>query len=142
MFLSLLATIEETPIGPDAQNDSLLNLDPFTVQMILGGLIPFVVAFFTNTNTAPWFKKFLTVASGAVVGLLTVNATDDGGAVLSVSSLKAAVLTIVVAMTTYFVTLRNSKLEDKLQAVGPDIGPKVSPGTPIAPEAVVPSNGG
>jgi hypothetical protein len=118
------AVDDVTPVGPDAQTDSLFDLDPFYVTAIIGVIIPFLVAFVTDSTIAPAFKKFLTTILAAIGGIITVGATDGGGAVISGSAVKAAILTIFSAGATYVLYLRNSKVEEKLQAVGPSIGPK------------------
>lgn len=115
-----------TPVGPDAQTDSLFGLDPFIVSSLIGVLIPFLVAFVTDATISAGFKKLLTAILAAISGVITVGATDGGGAIISVSSLKAAALTIFAAASTYILGLRNSKTEAKLQAVGPSVGPKAA----------------
>lgn len=116
-----------TPVGPDVTTDSLLDLDPFIVTSIIGTIIPFLVALVTDATVSAAFKKFITAVLAAVGGIITVGATDGGGAVVSWSSVKAALLTIGAAAASYVLWLRNSKTEAKLQAVGPAIGPKDGP---------------
>lgn len=115
-----------TPVGPDAESDSLLNLDPFIVSSVIGIIIPFIIAFVTDSSVSVWFKRFLTAVLAAIGGIITVGATDDGGAVISESAVKSAILTIIAAGTTYLLAVRNSKAEAKLNEVGPVIGPKVA----------------
>jgi len=113
----------DTPIGPDSTADSLFNLDPFVVTMILGTLIPALVALVTKASTAAWLKKVLTLALSAVAGLVTVGMIDGGGSVISVDSLKSAFLAFLAAIGSYFGLVRNSEAETKLQEIGPADSP-------------------
>jgi len=108
-----------TPIGPDSQADSLLELDPFVVTMILGTLIPALVALVTKASTAAWIKKVLTLVLSAVAGLVTVGMIDGGGSIIGVDSLKSAFLAFLAAIGSYFGLVRNSEVETKLQEIGP-----------------------
>ena len=119
-MLNLVASV--TPIGPDAQTNSLFELDPFVVTMILGTIIPALIAIVTKASTAAWVKKVLTLILSAVAGLLTVGLTDGGGAVVSVDTVKSAFLAFLSALGVYFGLLRNSTVEATLQEIGPSDG--------------------
>lgn len=92
-----------TPVGPDAQqvDSALFNLSPFIVSSILGTLIPLVTGLLTKITTPAWVKAVITAALSAVAGLINVSLVDNGGAVVSQSAVVSAVLTFVVAVTTY-----------------------------------------
>jgi hypothetical protein len=99
MVLTLLAAV--TPVGPDATTDSAFNLDPFTVTLILGSLIPLVNGLVTKLSTSSAVKAIITLVLSAVVGIITVSTTDGGGAIISQSTLKSAGLALLVAIATY-----------------------------------------
>lgn len=128
--LGLAASVppgEDVPVGVDSEVDSLFKLDPWLVEVILGSAIPFAIAFVTNQNIVAWFKKLLLALLSAVSGMITTAATDAGGdAIISVSSLKAATIAFLMAAGVYTAVVRNSPTEAKLQAVGPDIGPRAA----------------
>lgn len=114
----------DVPVGPDAQVDSLFELDPWLVEVILGSIIPFLIAFVTNQNIVAWFKKLLLAALSALAGMITTAATSEGGdAIISIASLKAATIAFLTAAGVYTAFVRNSPTEAKLQTVGPDLGP-------------------
>lgn len=117
-MLNLIATVV-TPVGPDAQTDSLFQLDPFVVTMLLGTLIPAAIALITKASTDAWVKKVLTLILSGVAGVLTVGLQDGGGALVSFASLKSAGLAFIAAVAAYFGLLRNSEVETKLQETGP-----------------------
>lgn len=116
-MLTLIAAV--TPIGPDAQTDSLFQLDPFIVTMLLGTLIPAAIALITKASTDAWIKKVATLILAGVAGVVTVGLQDGGGALISVDSLKSAGLAFLTAIAAYFGLLRNSEVETQLQAIGP-----------------------
>jgi hypothetical protein len=100
MIQTFLATA--TPVGPDATSDSMFNLDPFTVSIILGFIIPIVNGILTKASTPAWVKGVVTLFLSAVSGLLTVGLTDNGGAVFSQATLKSAVLAFGIAVASYY----------------------------------------
>lgn len=114
----------DVPVGPDAKVDSLFDLDPFMVEIIGGTLIPFLVAFVSSPNTKAWVKKAATIVLSAANGMLTVGMTEGGGSVISVASVKAAVLTAMSALLAYWITIRNSATETKLVTAGPNLLPE------------------
>ncbi len=114
----------DVPVGVDSQVDSLFQLDPWVVELLLGSAIPVLIAFVTNQNIRAGFKKFLLAALSAVAGMITTAATSEGGdAIISVASLKAASIAFLTAAGVYTTFVRNSPTEAKLNDVGPDIGP-------------------
>lgn len=90
-----------TPIGPDAQNDSVLSLDPFMVTIIFGLLIPIVNGIVTKASTPSGVKAILTIILSAVAALINNAATEGGGAVISEQTLKSWGLQLIVSITMY-----------------------------------------
>lgn len=115
-----------TPVGVDTTVNvdlGVVELDAWMVQLVSGVLIPFLIAFISRATTPAWIQKTATIVLSAITGLVTVGLNDAGGAVISVEAIKAAAQTAVIAIASYFLTVRNSKTEAKLTAVGPDLLP-------------------
>lgn len=93
---------EPTPVGPDAvQADSVLNLPPYVVSLLLGALIPLLTGLLTKVSTPSWVKYGVTSLLSAVAGLVNVSLTDGGGAVISWSSVSSAAVTWIIANVAY-----------------------------------------
>lgn len=99
MIHTLLSAV--TPVGPDTTADSAFSLDAFTVTFILGSLIPLVNGLVTKLTTSSAVKAIVTIVLSGIAGLVNVSLTDGGGAVISQSALKSAILTLIVAIAMY-----------------------------------------
>lgn len=116
-MLNLIAVT--TPVGPDAQVDSLLTLDPFLVTAMMGTLIPILVGFFTKASTSPAVKAVALAVLSTVGGMVNVAATDGGGAVISEDMVKSAFLTFIAAVAIHFGVLRPTGVTAVVQDAGP-----------------------
>ena len=92
---------EETPVGPDADANSLFELDAYTVTILLGFAIPLINGLVTKATTSTKVKAILTLVMSAVAGVVNVSLTDGGGAVFSQDTIKSAFLTLIISITTY-----------------------------------------
>lgn len=101
--MALASSLDEpTPVGPDAVTaDSVLNLPPYVVSLILGALIPLVTGLLTKVTTPSWVKYAVTSLLAAVAGLVNVSLTDGGGAVISWSAVASAAVTWIIANVAY-----------------------------------------
>lgn len=97
------STLEEpTPVGPDSlQADSLLNLPPYLVAAFLGSIVPLVTGFLTKPSTPTWVKVWGSNALALLVGVITVATTEDGGAVISWSTVAAGVVAWLSKQAAY-----------------------------------------
>lgn len=115
-----------TPVGIDTSVNvdlGFIELDAYLVQLIAGIVIPFLIAYFSAPGVKPWLAKTATIILGAITGLITVGMNDAGGSVISVEALKAAAQTASLALVAYFLTIRNSAVEARLNEAGPDLLP-------------------
>jgi len=90
-----------TPVGPDAQTDSTFNLPPFTVSIIFGAIIPLLNGLVTKITTSSAVKAVLALALSTVAGIIQVSTTDNGGAIVSWSTVTAAVVTFIIQAAAY-----------------------------------------
>lgn len=89
------------PIGPDAQADSVFSLDPFTVTILFGLVIPLVNGVVTKVSTPSSVKAIITIVLSAVAAIINTSITESGGAVFSQQTLKSWALQLVVSIVTY-----------------------------------------
>lgn len=110
VFMSLFvvgvaaATVDEvTPVGPDTVNvdTDLFNLPPYVVATFLGAIVPLIVGFLTKPSTLTWLKVAGNSVLSLLVGILTVSITDGGGAVVSWSTVAAAVVAWLSSGVSY-----------------------------------------
>lgn len=111
-----LTAAASVPIGPDAEADSLLDLDPFTLNLIFAVVLPALVGLATKASTSPRVKAVLLALGSAVAGVVTVTST--GGAAISEASVKAAFLQFVTAVAVHFGLLKPTGTTAKLQTTG------------------------
>jgi hypothetical protein len=112
-----------TPVGPDAQVETdALDLQPFTVELILGFFIPLLTAFLTKATWSGPVKTLVAAGLAAVVGAITVSITPGGGAVISQDTVQSAALafgTAIIAFVSVWAPARlTSRPGDKLATVG------------------------
>ncbi len=117
---ALASEHDTTPVGPSTEAEtSLFTLTPYTVNVLVGLVIPALVAYFSKRSTKPIVKKAATAFLSGVGGLIAVGITDGGGSVFTESGVKSAALTFAMAIVSYFGLLRNSRTEEVLQDAGP-----------------------
>lgn len=111
-------SVHATPVGPDAQANSLFELDPFTVSALLGTIIPILVGLVTKVSTSSAMKAILNALFSGVAAIINVSVIDGGGAIISQSTVKSAALTFLVSIATYYGIWKPTGVAAQAQAVG------------------------
>lgn len=116
-MLNLIAAI--TPVGPDAQADSVLSLDPFTVSVLFGFLIPLIGGILFKHSTSGTVKAVVNLALSALAAIANVSATEGGGALISEQTLKSTGLTFLISVASLYGVWKPTGVDDTLKS---DIG--------------------
>lgn len=88
-----------------------MDLDQWSLNLILGFFIPLVTAFVTKTSASAAIKGFVTLTLSVLVTSLTVfvsDATDMGGAHLDEDWLREFVQTYATAIVSYYGLTRHT----------------------------------
>jgi hypothetical protein len=118
------STVDEvTPVGPDAAAvDAILNIPPYIVATFMGAIVPLIIGYLTKPTHPAWVKIGGNAVLTLLVGIITVATVDGGGAIISWSTLSAAVIAWVSSGVTFgrvWVPFHlTSRPGDKLATVG------------------------
>lgn len=97
----------------------LLTLDALTVTVIVSLFIPIATGVVTKYTASATLKQVTTLVFSTVTGILAQGATDAGGAVLSKEAITAAVVSLIIAITSYLGIYKPHDINAKL---APDSG--------------------
>jgi hypothetical protein len=121
----LTTLIALTPVGPDAQADSVLSLDPFTVSLLFGAVIPIIGGVILKASTSGTVKAIANLVMSAIAAAVNVSMTDGGGAIVSEQTLKSTGLTFLISIATLYGVWKPTGVDATLKS---DIGLTDKPG--------------
>jgi hypothetical protein len=111
----MLTAITQLAADTDLENsESVLELAPLAVTVVLGTIIPLLTGILTKLNTSATVKGVVTLTLSAIAGVITQATTTDGGAILSDETLILAGLAWVQAVAAYLGLWRNLDTNAKL----------------------------
>jgi hypothetical protein len=116
----MLAQIIQLAADTDLEDsESVLELAPLAVTVILGTLIPLLTGILTKLEASAKLKGFVTLTLAAVAGVVTQAVTDNGGAIFSDETLILAGLAWVQSVASYLGLWQSLAVNAKL---APDQG--------------------
>lgn len=114
MLMHFVAAV--TPVGPDSTADSAFSLDPFTVSLLFGTLIPIVGGVLLKNSLSGTFKAIVNLVLSALAAVINVSLTEGGGAIVSESTLKSTGLTFLVSIATLYGVWKPTGVDAELKA--------------------------
>lgn len=79
----------------------MIELDPFTVQMIISAFIPIVLGFVMKTSWSSQLKSNVSIVAAAAITLITNAVNDAGVAFISWDMLQLFVVGLAIQLATY-----------------------------------------
>lgn len=115
-----------------------IHLSPFLLALLLSGILPPIVGFFTKLTTHPAVKSMALLALNAIVALLTGAAMVGSDYVITKESITTAILAFVVSLGTYNVFWRKLGITSSLYTPPPTLvkAAAVLPGAEAVPLVV------
>lgn len=108
-------TNDETAVAPVG----VLSLSTFTVVVVTSFLIPAVTGLLTKVSASATVKQIVTLVLAAINGLIVTNTQADGTALISLTTLQYAVLSLAIAIVSY---LGIYKPHDANAKLAPNLG--------------------
>lgn len=91
-----------------------VTLGVFTVNVILGFIIPVLTAVVTKASASPVLKGAVTLTLSAIAGLINTAITITGEAVFSQAMVQQATLTWLIALASYLGLWKQLEINNKL----------------------------
>lgn len=110
-----IAAAAAAPVGPDSTADSVLSLDPFTVSLIFGTLVPIIGGVILKTTSTNTVKVLVNLVLSTIASVINVSTTEGGFVVISEDVLKSTALTFVISVATLYGVWQPTGVDAKLK---------------------------
>lgn len=125
MILQLLASADGPGAVESLTAETALSVSPAVVSVIIGVCIPLLTGIVTKVGASEAVKGVVSIALAAIAGLVSTGLTDNGGAIISQTSLFNAAIAFVISIATFFGIWQPTGIAEKVHANTPGlIGPK------------------
>ena len=103
-----------------------LNLDALTITVVVSLFIPIVTGLLTKYNASAMVKQIVTLIFSSATALVADGATSTGGALVTREDVTLAVISLVIAITSYLGIYKphdvNAKLVPNVGLGSGDVG--------------------
>lgn len=100
-LFTIILLLPTTAFAAGEETLSQVQLEPLTVQLIIGLIIPIAVGLLTRYTTAAGVKVLLTMILNAIQTLIVQATVASGVAVISKETFIAWLMALVVSIATY-----------------------------------------